>query len=128
MIAYGTQLCITWSQSITNKVFRACKAVYDFIVYVACEIGKHNYTIQVAIYDKTWILYCSAKEKIKKIATYRRRDMFFKSVKYLFYGWMIFFLLNIIIVFLRERFELHGCVLCLDRKVDKISALLQEQK
>lgn len=45
MIAYGTQLCIQWSQSITNKVVRASKAVYDFIVYVGCEIGKHNYTI-----------------------------------------------------------------------------------
>lgn len=45
MIAYCTQLCIQWSQSITNKVVRAFKAVYDFVVYVGCEIGKHNYTI-----------------------------------------------------------------------------------
>ena len=45
MIAYGTQLCIQWSQSITNKVVRASKSVYDFVVYVGCEIGKHNYTI-----------------------------------------------------------------------------------
>lgn len=51
MIAYITQLCIYYSQSITNKVFRACKCVYDFIVYVGCEIGKHNYTIQVYLYD-----------------------------------------------------------------------------
>lgn len=45
MIAYGTQICMQWSQSITNKVVRASKSVYDFIVYVGCEIGKHNYTI-----------------------------------------------------------------------------------
>ena len=45
MIAYATSICIQWSQSITNKVIRAFKAVYDFIVYVGCEIGKHNYTI-----------------------------------------------------------------------------------
>lgn len=45
MIAYFTALCVEWSQSITNKVIKAFKSVYDFIVFVGCEIGKHNYTI-----------------------------------------------------------------------------------
>ena len=45
MIAYVTQLTFEFSQSITNKVIRGAKAVYDFLVYIGCEIGKHNYTI-----------------------------------------------------------------------------------
>ena len=34
---------------------------------------------------------------------------------------------NLIIVFLRERFELKGCVLCVDEEVDRISAMVQTQ-
>ena len=49
-IAY--QLCIIWSQSLTKRVIQAAKAIYDFIVYVGCEIGKHNYTITCDLYDK----------------------------------------------------------------------------
>ena len=45
MIAYATQLTFEFSQSITNKVIRGAKAVYDFAVYIGCELGKHNYTI-----------------------------------------------------------------------------------
>ena len=72
MIAYGTQLCIQWSQSITNKVVRACKAVYDFVVYVGCEIGKHNYTIQLYVYDGTWNLYVATRTEFKNLATDNR--------------------------------------------------------
>jgi hypothetical protein len=49
-IAY--QLCLYWSQSLTKRVIQATKAIYDFIVYVGCEIGKHNYTITCAVYEK----------------------------------------------------------------------------
>lgn len=34
-------------------MFQAAKAVYDFIVYCGCEIGKHNFTIRSALWDKT---------------------------------------------------------------------------
>ena len=37
-------------------------------------------------------------------------------------------LANLIIVFVRERYRLEGCVLCLDQEVDRISALMQKQK
>ena len=124
MIAYCTQLCITWSQSITNKVVRASKSVYDFIVYVGCEIGKHNYTIQVYIYEQTWLFYQACKAKISAIATGQRLHLALKSLKFLLYGFILFFVVHVIIVLLRERFELQGCVLCIDQEVDKISALV----
>lgn len=50
------------------------------------------------------------------------------TVKYLFYGFVIFFLVNLIFIFLRERFELEGCVLCIEKEVDKIQALVQTQR
>ena len=106
MIAYGTQLCIQWSQSITKRVIQAFKAVYDFIVYVGCEIGKHNYTIQVYLYDKGWILWESTRDKVKNLATDHRTKLLFKAIKYILYGWLIFFIVNLIIVFLRERYQL----------------------
>jgi len=58
------------------------------------------------------------------MATGRRRDLFFKALKLLFYGFCLFFIVNLLIVFLRERFELKGCVLCVDEEVDRISALV----
>ena len=69
MIAYMTSLCIQYSQSITNKVVKAFKCVYDFIVYVGCEIGKHNYTIQVYLYAKIGELYRATRAKMKAIVT-----------------------------------------------------------
>ena len=128
MIAYGTQLCIQWSQSITNKVVKAFKAIYDFIVYVGCEIGKHNYTIQVYLYDRLWRLYEATRDRVKSLATDYRTKMLFKGIKYFLYAWLIFFIVNLIIVFLRERYQLQGCVLCLDQEVDKITGYVQVQK
>ena len=49
---------------MTNKLFKAVKAVYDFIVYVGCEIGKHNFTITKAAYDKIDIAKEYKNEKI----------------------------------------------------------------
>ena len=128
MIAYGTQLCIQWSQSITNRVVKAFKAIYDFIVYVGCEIGKHNYTIQVYVYDRLWRLYEATRDRVKSLATDYRTNMLFKGIMYFLYAWLIFFIVHLIIVFLRERYQLQGCVLCLDQEVDKITDYVQVQK
>ena len=57
--------------------------------------------------------------------TSSRRQLCYKAMKLLFYGFVIFFIVNILIVFLRERFELNGCVLCIEKEVDKISAIVQ---
>ena len=114
MIAYFTALCVEWSQSITNKVIKAFKSVYDFIVFVGCEIGKHNYTIQVYIYDRIGNLYRATREKLRTEATGHRRRLCFKVLRYLFYGFILFCIVNFIIVMLRERFELKGCALCID--------------
>ena len=54
--------------------------------------------------------------------------MLFKGIKYFLYAWLIFFIVNLIIVFLRERYQLQGCVLCLDQEVDKITGYVQVQK
>lgn len=125
MIAYITQLCIYYSQSITNKVLRACKAVYDFIVYVGCEIGKHNYTIQVYLYEKAWHYWFATRDWIRAKVTRQRLKIAWKTVKYLCYAFILFFVVHVIIVMLRERFELEGCALCIEKEVDKISALMQ---
>ena len=69
MLAYVTALCVRWSQSITNKVVRAFKSVYDFIVFVGCEIGKHNYTIQVWAHDRFLKCYNRARNKCIELAT-----------------------------------------------------------
>lgn len=45
IIQLVTNLCITWSSSLTKRVIQAAKAIYDFVIYLGCEIGKHNYTI-----------------------------------------------------------------------------------
>ena len=124
MIAYFTQLCIYYSQSITNKVLRAFKCVYDFIVYVGCEIGKHNYTIQVYFYDKAWLYWCATCDWFKAESTRRKLRLAWRTVRYLCYGFILFFIINFIIVLLRERFELQGCALCIDQEVDKISTLV----
>lgn len=120
MIAYGTQICMQWSQSITNKVMRASKSVYDFVVYVGCEIGKHNYTIQVYIYDRSALIYKATTARVRKMATSARIKLFFKMLKLLLYCFVTLFVVNMIFVFLRERFELQGCVLCIDQEVDRI--------
>ena len=125
MIAYATQLCIAWSQSITNKVVRASKSVYDFVVYVGCEIGKHNYTIQVYIYDLASQYYQLTRKKFSALATGHRSRLLFRTLKMLLYGFLLFFLVNLLIVYLRERFELEGCVLCIEKEVDKISGFVQ---
>ena len=85
---------------------RAFKAVYDFIVYVGCEIGKHNYTIQVYVYDKTWKLYVSNREKVKNLTKDWRTKLVFKGIKYVLYVWLLLFVVNLIIVYLRERYQL----------------------
>jgi len=106
MIAYITQMCIYYSQSLTNKVLRASKAVYDFIVYVACEIGKHNYTIQVYLYERAQHYWSEMRIWIRAQVTRQRLRLAWKTVKYLCYGFVLFFVVNFIIVMLRERFEL----------------------
>lgn len=68
MIAYVTQLTFEFSQSITNKVIRAAKAVYDFVVYIGCEIGKHNYTIQCYLYDRLCCFSEWVAPKMKDVA------------------------------------------------------------
>jgi len=42
VIQLATQIALSWSQSLTNKVIKGFKAVYDFTVYVSCEISKHK--------------------------------------------------------------------------------------
>ena len=107
---------------------RAFKSVYDFVVYVGCEIGKHNYTIQVYPYDQIERFYHSARAKIQAAVTRERLHIAWVTLKYLFYGFALFFVVNFIIVLLRERFELEGCVFCVEKEVDKISALVSTQR
>jgi hypothetical protein len=44
---------------MTKKVILAIKAIYDFIVYVGCEIGKHQKTIR----DWSWERCCWTYEQ-----------------------------------------------------------------
>ena len=79
------------------------------------------------LYERTKWAYANAKERLSRMATGRRRQLCFKAIRLLFYGFVLFFMVNLIIVFLRERFELQGCALCIDEEVDRISALVQSQ-
>lgn len=51
---------------------------------------------------------------MNSIATGSRIKLAWKSFKILIYGFIIFFIIHVSIVLLRERFELQGCVLCID--------------
>lgn len=64
---------------------------------------------------------------MKQFATGSRIKLVFKALKLLLYGFVTFFFVNLVIVYLRERFELQGCVLCIDQEVDRISAMVQTQ-
>ena len=72
-------------------------------------------------------MYVATRARLSDMDTGRRRSFFFKALRLLFYGFVIFFIVNLIIVFLRERFELKGCVLCVDENVDRISAMVKTQ-
>jgi hypothetical protein len=43
-----TQIGMYWTQSLTNKIIKAAKAVYDFVIYMSGEISKHRYSIYVS--------------------------------------------------------------------------------
>jgi len=77
------------------------------------------------LYERATLLYCSIREHLRALVTRERLSFAWKTLKYLCYGWLLFFLVNLVIVLLRERFELEGCVLCIEKEVDKISVLVQ---
>ena len=44
--------CVTnWGQSIIKKVFYGAKAIYNCVVYIGCEIGKHKYSMYVTVLE-----------------------------------------------------------------------------
>ena len=115
MLAYATQICVYWSQSITNKVVRASKAIYDFVIFVGCEIGKHNYTIQVFVYDRMWRIYCATYDKGKQFASGPLFALSLQALWLLLYGWLLYFCVNVIV-----GYQEKGCVLCVNEEVDRI--------
>ena len=58
LIQFCTQMTFYWSQSLINKIIKAAKSVYDFVIYVTGEISKHKHTLYLTIYDwssRVWI-------------------------------------------------------------------------
>jgi hypothetical protein len=81
----------------------AIKKVYDFIVFVGSEIGKHNFTIKSAFY--AWIgrkvtQYYIFEAWFKKYILPSRKFMLFVVTI------VLLFFLNIVVIYLRERREL----------------------
>lgn len=47
LIQLITNIAVFWSQSLANKVIKAAKSIYDFLIYVSTEISKHRHSIYV---------------------------------------------------------------------------------
>lgn len=94
------------------------KAVYDFIVFCGCEIGKHNYTLRLWVWVKTE----AALSKVKKwFGLYKpvleqkakpKLPLFYRICKICLYCFIALFLFNLVYIALREKFGLQGCVMC----------------
>ena len=94
------------------------KAVYDFIAFCGCEIGKHNYTLRLWLWVKLnlyweWvkILFGIYKPVIEEKAK-PKLPLIYRLLKI---GALCFFglcLFNLIYILLRENYGLQGCVLC----------------
>lgn len=122
-----TELCVDWSQSLTKRVIQAIKAVYDFTVYVLCEIGKHNYTIQVALCEKFWKLHKYVWDTLYPkfcVSLQERAPLLKRIARVAFYLFVMIYLFHLFFIYLRERFELQGCVLC----VDEVKEIIVQQK
>lgn len=58
------------------------------------------------MYELTWVLYQGTRSRLRNLATDSRTQLLFKGIKYFLYGWLLFFIVNLIVVFLRERYQL----------------------
>lgn len=77
-------------------------AIYNFIIYLSGEIGKHNFTIKLWYFKQQDAFILCYKKTVSKIwSRFKRVPFIVRAI--IFLGMIVYFIANAVKIRIRER-------------------------